>query len=77
MRGDLPTKVYDGDAGLAGDGPNPGASPATPLRFASGALSGTRAPLKTSGTFGSAARGRWAAVPVAPIGNASCRCEYK
>jgi len=66
MRGDLPTKVYDGDAGLAGDGPNPGASPQS-----------ARAPLKTSGTFGFAARGRWAAVPVAPIGNASCRCEYK
>jgi len=26
MRGDLLTKLYDGDAGIAGDEPNPGAS---------------------------------------------------
>ena len=26
MRGDLLTKLYDGDAGIAGDEPNPGRS---------------------------------------------------
>jgi hypothetical protein len=26
MRGDLPIKLYDGDAGIACDGPSPGAS---------------------------------------------------
>ena len=35
MRRDVPTKLYDGDAGIACDGPSPGASAQNRLGFVS------------------------------------------
>ena len=41
MRRDFLTGLYDGNAGVTGDGLIPGRFPHTSLRFASGALGGT------------------------------------